>query len=221
MGLKHHQIRLKNLRENEEVLHNCSSHVLIHLKPHLLYLIGILLPLVGLILLDQAGFFKEESLIFWFLYTCYGLILTTCFFVRGVNFELGGCVITNQRLLLFGYQGLMQIVEREILPNKIEDFKIEKKGLFSVIFNTAYIYIHTSNQQIKVLRHVIQPEKVQDAYAKMVRSHSGAHHSPSTDPIQESAWIDDALKDSAKDPLNMEHHRQGMIGNIGKVFKRK
>lgn len=221
MGHQHHQIRLKHLRSDEEILHNCSSHPLIHLKQPFWYLMGLLIPLIGLILLDRNDFFEASRTLVWFLYTCYGLVWTTAFFVKGVNFQLGGCVITNQRVLRFGYKGLAQAVEREILPNKIEDFKIEKKGLFSLIFGTANIYIHTSNDQIDVLRHVIQPVKIQDAYAKMVRAHGTARSSHSSTPTEkDSQWIDDALEDSDKGSFDLENHRKGMIGNIGNVFKK-
>ena len=146
--------------------------------------------------------------------------------MKGVNFELGGCVITNQRLLLFGYKGLWQAVEREILPNKIEDFKIEKKGFMSLLFNTAYIFIHTSNNQINRLRWVIEPEKIQNAYAMMVKSYTmnrsgGATAAKEGHDAQGAGWIDDALGNSGGAELNLEAHRQGMIGEIGDIFKGK
>ncbi len=231
-GHKHHQIHLKNLREGEQVLHNCSSHSIIHLKQPLWYGLAVAIPLAGLLMIGKAGGFEENGALVWFLYSCYGLILTTVFFVKGVNFELGGCVITNQRLLRFGYKGLWQAVEREILPNKIEDFKIEKKGLMSLFFNTAYIYIHTSNNQIDRLRWVIEPEKIQNAYAAMVKTYSGRSHLPagtagsSTGGGADSkgaGWIDEALgvDDAENAALNLETHRRDMIGEIGDVFKGK
>ncbi len=169
-GHKHHQIQLKNLRENERVLHNCSSHSTYHLKIHLFYFLGLLIPLIGLILLTPSSATQTTITTAWFLYTCYGLLLTTYYFVKGVNFELGGCVITNQRVLRFGYTGLWQAVEREILPKNIEDFKIEKRGLMSLFFNTANIHISTSNRHITVLRFIIEPEKISEAYATMMKS---------------------------------------------------
>lgn len=218
-GHRHHQIELKNLRQGERVLHNCSSHSIIHLKQPLLYAVEAGILLIALVLFGNADVFRDNGVVVWFLYSCYGLILTTIFFVKGVNFELGGCVITNQRLLMFGYKGLWQAVEREIPPGKIEDFKIEKKGLMSLLFNTAYIYIHTSNNQIDRLRWVIEPEKIQNAYALMVKSHaSGAHSIPDSKDV---GWIDDALRGAEDQGLNLETHRQGMIGQIGDVFKGK
>lgn len=230
VGHRHHQIHLKNLREGEQVLHNCSSHALIHLKQPLAYLLWVLLPLVALVLLNGTDVVEENRAMAWFLYMCYGLVMTTVYFVKGVNFELGGCVITNQRLLRFGYKGLWQAVEREILPNKIEDFKIEKKGFMSLFFNTAYIYIYTSNGQTDRLRWVIEPEKVQNAYALMVKTHSGRSHLPAEGTedatggggdSKGAGWIDEAFSDAVDTGLNLETHRQGMIGEIGDVFKGK
>jgi hypothetical protein len=172
MGHRDHKIHLKLLRENEQVLHNCSSHPVIHLVEHLFYFLGVLIPLVVMIFLTHYGIFKSSVMTAWFLFACYGLILTTYFFIKGVNFELGGCVITNQRVLRFGYIGLWQAVEREIPPNKIEDFKIIKKGLLSLLFDTACIYITTSNRETDTLFHVVDPEKIRDAYAIMVQSYS-------------------------------------------------
>ena len=173
MSHKTHQIHLKLLREDEHVLHNCSSHLVIHLQEHLFYVLGVLIPLVVLFFVGQSGVARETMMTAWFLYTCYGLVLTTYFFVKGVNFELGGCVVTNQRVLRFGYIGLWQTVEREIPPNKIEDFKIVKRGLLSFLFGTANIYIATSNRTVDELHHIIEPEKVRDAYAAMVKSSTG------------------------------------------------
>jgi len=181
-GHKHHQIKLKNLRENERVLHNCSSHSTYHLKIHLLYFLGLLIPLMGLIFLTPSSATQSTVMTAWFLYSCFGLMLTTYYFIRGVNFELGGCVITNQRVLRFGYTGLWQAVEREILPNNIEDFKIEKRGLMSLFFDTANIHIYTSNRQTTVLRFIIEPEKISEAYATMMKSTSD--HTQS----QPTAW---------------------------------
>jgi hypothetical protein len=175
-GHKNHQIQLKNLRENERVLHNCSSHSTYHLKIHLFYFVGLLIPMAGLIFLP-LNLSKETALAAWFLFTCYGLMLTTYYFVKGVNFELGGCVITNQRVLRFGYTGLWQAVEREILPRNIEDFKIVKRGLMSLFFNTANIYFYTANQQTDVLRFIIEPEKISEAYATMMKSISEYQYS--------------------------------------------
>lgn len=226
-GLRQHQIKLKNLRPHEQVLHNCTSHPVIHLRVHFYYLMWLLLPFVGLLLLDGNGVLKEARMIVWFLYSCYALIMTTYYFVRGVNFELGGCVITNQRLLRFGYKGLMQSVEREILPHNIEDFKVEKRGVLSVLFNTGFIYITTSNHQTDVLRYVIQPEKVQEAYATMAKAdhHVSVESEPSSDkePPTEpgSSWIDDAIGQPEKDDFNPEGYRKGMIDHIGNVFKKK
>ncbi|MBN2307079.1 hypothetical protein JXD20_03780 [Candidatus Peregrinibacteria bacterium] len=171
-GHRQHRIKLKNLRENERVLHNCSSHATYHLKIHLFYFLGVLLPLTGLIFLTLSSVAQKTVITSWFLFTCYGLVLTTYYFVKGVNFELGGCVITNQRVLRFGYTGLWQAVEREILPKNIEDFKIIKGGLMSLFFNTANIYIYTSNRHTTVLRFIIEPEKVSEAYSTMMKSAS-------------------------------------------------
>lgn len=182
MSHRSHQIHLKILRENEHVLHNCSSHPLIHLEAHLFYFIGLLLPLAGMIYLSQAGVFKGAVMTAWFLFTCYGLTLTTYFFVKGVNWELGGCVITDQRLLLFGYVGLWQAVEREIPPNKIEDFKIVKKGLMSLLFDTACIHICTLNREPDILYHVVDPEKIRDAYATLIKSYR--HLTPVGSPAE-------------------------------------
>ncbi|MDH5596708.1 MAG: hypothetical protein OEY44_01280 [Candidatus Peregrinibacteria bacterium] len=164
-GHKHHEIQLKNLRENERVLHNCSSHFTYHIKIHLLYLLGLTIPL-GIIMLSPLA--KETTA--WFLYSCFGLTLTTYYFIKGVNFELGGCIITNQRVLRFGYTGLFQKVEREILPRNIEDFKIIKRGLSSILFGTANIYFYTANQQTDILRFIIEPDRVSEAYATMMKS---------------------------------------------------
>lgn len=217
MSHRTHQIHLRILRENEKILHNCSSHPIIHLAEHLFYFLGLLIPFVAMILLARAGVFKEFVMSAWFLFACYGLILTTYFFIKGVNFELGGCVITDQRLLLFGYEGLWQAVEREILPNKIEDFKIVKKGLLSLLFNTACIYICTSNRETDVLYHVIEPEKIRDAYAAMVKSSLNRPASPTG----EAAWIDEALGHPQDSSVNLNAHRAGMIHNIADVFKGK
>ncbi len=193
-GHKHHQIQLKNLRENEQVLHNCSSHSTYHLiKVHFYYFLGLLIPLLGLIFLTPSAATQTTITTAWFLYTCYGLALTTYYFVKGVNFELGGCVITNQRVLRFGYTGLWQAVEREIIPKNIEDFKIEKRGLMSLFFNTANIYIYTANHHTTVLRFIIEPEKISEAYATMMKSSSGHLYSQSTNlsgPSQTTAIND-------------------------------
>lgn len=215
MSHRTHQIHLKILRPDEQILHNCSSHPIIHLEEHLFYFLGLLIPFVAMIFLARAGVFKDFVMTAWFLYACYGLVLTTYFFIKGVNFELGGCVITNQRLLLFGYTGLWQAVEREILPNKIEDFKIEKKGLLSLLFNTACIHITTSNRQTTTLWYVIDPEKIQDAYATLAKSSSAQTPSHSG----EAAWIDEALGHPKDKSINLDAHRQGMIHNIADVFK--
>ena len=178
-GHRHHQVQLKNLRENERVLHNCSSHATYHLKIHLFYFLGLLIPLAGLIFLTLSNAAQKTVITAWFLFTCYGLVLTTYYFVKGVNFELGGCVITNQRVLRFGYTGLWQAVEREILPKNIEDFKIIKGGLMSLFFNTANIYIYTANRHTTVLRFIIEPEKVSEAYAIMMKSTAEHQYSQS------------------------------------------
>jgi len=194
VGHKHHQIQLKNLRENEQILHNCSSHSTYQLlKIYFFYFLGLLLPLLGLIFLMPSAATQKTITTAWFLYTCYGLVLTTYYFVKGVNFEMGGYVITNQRVLGFGYIGLWQAVEREILPKNIEDFKIIKRGLMSLFFDTANIHIYTANRQTAVLRFIINPEKVSEAYAMMMRSASGNLHSQSTDwsgPSQTTAIND-------------------------------
>ncbi|MBU0706238.1 hypothetical protein KJ657_01500 [Patescibacteria group bacterium] len=181
-GHRQHQIQLKNLRENERVLHNCSSHSTYHLKIHTFYVLGLLIPAIGLIFLSPSGATRNTIMTAWFLFSCYGLILTTYYFVKGVNFEMGGCVITNQRVLRFGYTGLWQAVEREILPKNIEDFKIIKRGLMSLFFGTANIYFYTSNHQTDVLRFIIEPEKVSEAYASMMKAASNQPYS------QQPAW---------------------------------
>lgn len=217
MSHRTHQIHLKILRENEQVLHNCSSHPIIHLEAHLFYFLGVLIPLVVLIFVSQSDVSRETTLLAWFLYTCYGLILTTYFFIKGVNWELGGCVITNQRLLRFGYHGLWQAVEREILPNKIEDFKIEKKGLLSLLFGTACIYITTANRQTEILYHIVDPEKVRDAYATMVKLAANRAPQPGVSAKTDgTAWIDEALSSP-----ELEKHRQGTKNAIADVFRGK
>lgn len=216
MSHRTHQIHLKILRENEQVLHNCSSHPIIHLLAHLYYFIGVLLPMIALIFLTRSNVDRDTVLLAWFLYTCWGLVLTTYFFVKGVNWELGGCVITNQRVLRFGYHGLWQAVEREIAPNKIEDFKIEKQGLFSLLFGTACIYITTSNRQTDVLYHIVDPDKVRDAYATMVKLASGRAPQEKKAAESEAAWIDEALGTP-----NLEKHRQDTKHAIADVFRGK
>lgn len=198
-GHKHHQIQLKNLRENEQVLHNCSSHVSYHIKIHLVYVLGLLIPLTVLM------FSSLGSVTSWFLYSCWGLTLTTYYFVKGVNFELGGCVITNQRVLRFGYTGLWQAVEREILPRNIEDFKIVKKGLSSLFLNTANIYFYTSNHETTILRFIIEPEKISEAYATMMKSISDPHdrqpidsHSPAQTTVISDIKQENPLNTSAE-----------------------
>jgi hypothetical protein len=224
-GLKNHQIQLKNLHENEVILHNCSSHPIVHLKPHVVYLASVMIPLAILMFMDQKGMLQGASSTVWFLYACYGLWMTVGFFVKGVNFELGGCVVTNQRLLRFGYSGLIHTVEREILPKNISDFKVEKKGILSFLFNTATISIYTANNQIDVLRHLIEPEKIQDAYARMMQIQpqklQEETHSLGTTSNARADWIDVALAESEGAELNMDQHRKGMIGDIGNVFKKK
>jgi len=175
-GHEHHQIQLKNLRENEQVLHNCSSHSTYHLKIHFLYFVGLLVPAIVLMFLGRTSISQNTMMTAWFLYTCFGLVLTTYYFVKGVNFEMGGCVITNQRVLRFGYTGLWQAVEREILPKNIEDFQIVKRGLMSLFFGTGNIHINTSNHHTTVLRFIITPEKVSEAYATMMKAASNSSY---------------------------------------------
>lgn len=206
-GHKHHQIQLKNLRENERVLHNCSSHSSYHIKIHLFYVLGLLIPMMVLMLSPLA------SVTAWFLYSCWGLMLTTYYFVKGVNFELGGCVITNQRVLRFGYTGLFQAVEREILPRNIEDFKIIKRGLSSAFFNTANIYFYTANGQTDVLRFIIEPEKISEAYATMMKSISNPQYSQPIDshnPTQNTVISDIKQENPLNQPAEVPR-REGEI----------
>ncbi len=201
-GHKHHQIQLKNLRENEQVLHNCSSHSIYHLKMPFLYFLGLLIPLIGLVFLIPSAATQNTVRTAWFLYTCYGLTLTTYYFVKGVNFQLGGCVITNQRVLRFGYTGLWHAVEREILPNNIEDFKIMKRGLMSLFFNTANIHIYTANRQTTVLRFLIEPEKISEAYATMMKY---ASNFPQSQPVPQFVPSQTTAVNNirAENPLNV------------------
>ncbi|MDP3975685.1 MAG: hypothetical protein Q8P95_02095 [bacterium] len=227
MGLRSHKIILKSLREGEEVLHNCSGHPLMHLRLPLLFAMSVFLPFLALFFLSTGGGIDDVGArnVLWFLYSCYGLIMTTYFFVRCVNAQLSGCVITNQRLLRFGYKGLSQIIEREILPNKVEDFKVEKKGLLSLLSDTAYVYIFTANGEREVLRNVIQAREIQEAFSKMVKLHHQSNQGSSAGQKQktggEAAWIDDALGQSKGKVFDVEEQREEMIKDIGEVFKRK
>jgi hypothetical protein len=157
---------------------------------------------MGLIFLTPSAATQTTITTAWFLYTCFGLVLTTYYFVKGVNFELGGCVITNQRVLRFGYTGLWQAVEREILPNNIEDFKIMKRGLMSLFFGTANIYIYTANRQTTVLRFIIEPEKISEAYATMMKSVSAF---PQNQPIAQAGPSQTTVINDikAENPLNV------------------
>jgi len=228
MSLREHKIELSLLREGEKVLHNCTSHWFIHMKLPLLFLISILLPFIALFFMMSADVISDSSTLnlSWFLYSSYGLLMASYFFVRAVNSQLSGCVITNQRMLRFGYKGLYQMVERDILPNKIEDVKIVKKGMSSVLFDMADVRIHTANNEIETLRNVIDSRKIQEAFANMIRN----YRPPAADkqevsekkPITEG-WIDDALGETKGElfDFDSEEHRKEFIGKIGDVFRKK
>jgi len=223
MSLRSHQIELSILREGERVLHNCTSHWLIHLRLPLLFLITILLPFMAIFFMIGAGLISDPAVqnLIWFLFCLYGLLTTSYFFLRTVNFELGGCVITNQRVLRFGYTGLSTMVEREILPNKIEDVKVEKRGLLSMVSDTAYVSIHTSNNSVEVLRNVIQARKIQEVFSDLLRNFGKKPEDKPAAPTSSSAeaWIDDALGQTEGEEFDVEEHRGKTIGKIGEVFR--
>jgi hypothetical protein len=223
MALKNHQINLSLLREGEEVLHNCTSHWLVHMKLPLLYLITLLIPFFALYALIAVQTIDDPLIIdsFWLVYTWFGLMMTTYFLIKTVNFELGGCVITNQRVLRFGYRGLSQMVEREILPKKIEDVKVVKKGILSFLFDAADVLIHTSNNEIEKLRNVMQSRKIQKIFSEMF-SQQGTKATVSEtneSTVSSAEWIDDALGQSKLDDFNEKAHRDDVIDKIGGVFR--
>jgi hypothetical protein len=223
MALKNHQINLSLLREGEEVMHNCTSHWLVHLRLPLLYLISLLIPFLAVFALISSQTVDDPIIVdsFWMIYSWFGLIITTYFFVRAINFELGGCVITNQRILRFGYKGLSEMVEREILPKKIEDVKIVKKGILSFLFDAADVLIHTSNNEVERLKNVMESRKIQKIFSDIF-SQQGSEAQVmegKSDVDQSETWIDDALGQSEGQTFDENAHRDDMIDQIGDVFR--
>lgn len=227
MALRSHHVQLSQLREGEEILHNCTSHWFKHLKLPFLYLFSILLPFLAFFFLISSSVVSEESStnVLWFLFSSYALAMTAYFFVRSVNFELGGCVITNQRVLRFGHKGLSQVVERDILPNKIEDVKVVKKGILSLFFDVADIHIYTSNNEIEKLINVIDSRKIQSIFSELLSKYgrgkvvSSQEAQPAQAEKHQSVWIDDALGESKGEVFDADAHREETIGQIGEVFR--
>lgn len=221
MPLKTHQIRLSLLREDEKILHNCSSHWSIHLRLPLLYLLFLGIPFVAFYFLQSSGLVTaiESIKTLWFLFSIYGLILTVGFFLRNLNFELGGCVITDQRVLRFGFKGISQMVEREILPQKIEDVKIVKKGIRCLFFDAADVLLHTSTGEVEVLKQVMESGKIKKIFSDMFAGTSKKVESVNKD--QNSAWIDDALGKSEVSSFDESLHREETVGQIGEVLRNK
>lgn len=222
MSFRNHKIHLSLLRQDEQVLYNCTSHWLVHLRLPFLYLLSLALPLLALLLMQQSGTATSSLMtVLWFLFACYGLVMTTSFFLRSVNFELGGCVITNQRVLRFGFRGLSQMIEREILPNKIEDVKIIQKGFLGLISDVAEVRIHTSTNEVELLKNVIEPQKIRKAFAELVvlSKASSSASSPMNDQDEEESWIDDALGQSHGHAFDVDSHRDDMVDQIGDVFR--
>lgn len=223
MSLRSHKVQLSLLREGEEILHNCTSHWFRHLKLPVMYLIGVLLPFIAFYLLIAGSFIREEYTadVLWFLYSSYALAATVYFFLRSVNFELGGCVITNQRILRFGHKGLAQMVERDIMPNKIEDVKVVRQGMLSMFFDMADIKIHTANNEIEVLHNVIDSRKIQNIFTEMLSKYGKTvqKESKGGDSGPDSGWIDDALGQSQGEAFDVDEHREEIIEDIGDVFR--
>ncbi|MDZ4217001.1 MAG: hypothetical protein U1C97_01625, partial [Candidatus Gracilibacteria bacterium] len=137
-----------------------------------MYIISLLLPFIALFFLVSSGVLDNVQVVdqLWLAYGLYGLILTVYFFVKCVNFELGGVVITTQRVLCFGYIGLFQVVERDILPNKLEDVQILKRGFLSMFFDAADVHIHTSTGETEELDSVIDSKRIQSLLAELFRN---------------------------------------------------
>ncbi len=224
MAFKDHEIKLSLLREGEEVLHNCTSHWLIHLKYPVLYLITLFIPFIAIFALISSQTIDDQIVIdsFWIVYCWYALIMSCYFFIRTINFEMGGCVITNQRVLRFGYKGLSQMVEREILPKKIEDVKIVKKGVMSFLFDAADVLIHTSTNEIEKLEKVMQSRKIQKIFSDMfAQQGTDASVSESSEKDESSEWIEDALGQSKIRAFDEKAHRSDVVDKIGNIFRSK
>ena len=224
MSFRDHLITLSLLRDGEKVLHNCSSHWLIHMKNPLLYLISLLIPFLGVFAIVSGNILADEHTIslFWFVYALFGLVMTTYFFVRSINFELGACVITDQRVLRFGYRGLSEMIEREILPQKIEDVKIVRKGMMSLLFDSADVLIHTSNNEVETLKNIIDSRKIQSVFSQILSQNIKKSDDPITPSnVDHSEWIDDALGTSKGESFDVDEHRDDTIGQIGDVFRNK
>jgi len=213
------------LREGERVLHNCSSHWLIHLKIPFIYIFSIVVPFLVILLFLYTGVITEDLTrqYIWFFYSSYSLVMTISFFLQNVNFELGGCIITNQRVLRFGYKGLSQFIERELLPNKIEDVKVVKRGFLPLFFDAADVRIHTSSNEVEILKNVIDSKKVQKVFSELLSSYGKGQKKADfeSDGKKQDDWIDDALGESKGEVFDMEDHRDDMIDEIGDVFRKR
>ena len=129
-------------------------------------------------------------------------------------------MITNQRVLRFGYKGFSQAVERELLLNKIEDVKVVKSGFWSLFFDVADVKIHTSNNQIETLRNILDSRKIQHVLSDLLAQIAPKIHSDDKKPTpQDSEWIDDALGQSQGKVFDPDEHRDETIGKIGDVFR--
>lgn len=223
MTKKQHNIDLQLLREGEEVLHNCSSHAVIHLKLPALFLVILAIPYLAVFFLVSGEVITESSSVafVWFLYAVFGLIASAVFWMRTMNFEMGGCVITNQRVLRFGFRGLSNMVEREILPNKIEDVKVVRKGMMSMLFGAADVLIHTSNGEVETLRSVTEAKKIQETFSQLLSSLGKKPASSGNSPenTSEGTWIDDALGQTEGEAFDVDEHREDTIDQIGDVFR--
>jgi len=161
-----------NFLENEEIILEKRRHWFVILTEGIsLFLAMILLPVAIAVMnsfVEVAGYFITNHLLFIvFMVAVWWQFLWMMFFVAWTNYYLDVLIITNKRVIDIEQLGLFARDMVEVRLERIQDIKIEVKGIVASLLKFGDIYIQTAGESREVIiRHIADPQEIREAISK-------------------------------------------------------
>ena len=143
-----------------------------------------MLILIGAFFLPIGGFFVFQSVlpdlldppnvnVLWLLLSLYALFVALYFFLVWIDRYFDVWIVTNERLIDVEQKSFFNRVTSELELDKIQDVKVEVKGVLPTLFKYGSVFVQTAgtNRNFHV-QDIKNPTAVKDVIIELERAYT-------------------------------------------------
>ena len=158
--------------ENEKVILEKRRHWFVIVVESASLFLGMLLPPVAIAVMSSSVEAINSFIADYLAFVIFGIaawwqLLWMMFFITWTNYYLDVLIVTNKRVIDVEQLGLFSRDMVEVRLEKIQDVKIEVKGIIASLLRFGNVHVQTAGESREVVvRRIAEPHQVKEVITK-------------------------------------------------------